>query len=121
MIFEVTLFDNDTGERMNEEPFRITAFEGLENTSIVGSGLIRKKDEQLENLARDGARQLHEWLIDNADWFIPDPDQARTEYDRDEWAAKLADAKTAQAASAEAQTEGSGGTVSTLALPVPAN
>lgn len=91
MIFEVTVFDNDTGERLNEEPFRITAFEGLENTSIVGSGLVRTKEEQLANLANDGARQLHQWLIEHSDWFTPDPDQVRTEFDRAAWKARLAE------------------------------
>lgn len=134
MIFEVTVFDNDTGERLNEKPFRITAFEGLENSSIVGSGLIRSKNEQLSNLANDGARQLHQWLIENAAWFTPDPDQARTEYNREEWKTKLAEAVDGQdaitPATVPSTTDGtaapgapptSGGTVSTLTLPEVAN
>lgn len=83
MIFDVNVYDNATGEKLTEKPHRITAFEGLENTApIVGSGLARDKDAQLDNLAREGARLLQEWLARNPDWFIPDPDTPRTPFDR---------------------------------------
>lgn len=135
MIFDVTVYDNDTGEKLNEEPYRITAFEGLENTSILGSGLVRSKTEQLDNLVNDAARQLHQWLQDNPDWFIPDPDQARTAFDRAEWEAKLdealatqgdtpptvpsdaPEAETPPEAEADAPVDAGGGTVTSLALP----
>ena len=134
MIFEVTVFDNATGERLNEEPFRITAFEGLENSApVVGSGLVRSKEQQLANLAAEGARILHNWLIEHADWFTPEPGQERTEFDRELWKARLAetlaDPQPAAAAetSGETGTEGpevadrSGGTVSAIVLPAPDN
>ncbi|SEM96216.1 hypothetical protein SAMN04488012_1102 [Palleronia salina] len=84
LIFEVNVYDNATQQRLNAKPHRITAFEGVENIApIVGSGLVRGKEEQLENLATDGARALENWLIRNAEWFTPEPGQTRVEFDRD--------------------------------------
>jgi hypothetical protein len=91
LIFDVNIYDNATGEKLTEKPHRITAFEGLENSApIVGSGLVRGKEEQLANLTREGARQIQDWLGQNKDWFIPDPETPRTPFDRDAEKAKLA-------------------------------
>ncbi len=88
MVVDVTIFDNATGEQLTEEPFRINAFEGLENSvPLLGSGHARGRQAQLANLANDVARQVHAWLIENGDWFTPDPDAMRTPFDR---AAELA-------------------------------
>ncbi len=77
--------------KLTEKPHRITAFEGLENTApVIGSGLARGKEEQLANLAREGARLIQEWLAQNQDWFVPDPDTPRTPFDRAAEKAKLA-------------------------------
>lgn len=91
MIFDVTVYDNETQQKLNEEPHRITAFEGLQNTApIVGSGLTRSKEEQLQNLSREGARLLQEWLATHKDdWFKPVPGNIPTPFDREAEKAKL--------------------------------
>lgn len=82
LIFEVNLYDDATQTRLNAEPYRITAFEGVENLApVVGSGLVRSKEEQLSNLAAEGARIVERWLTRNAVWFAPDPEAARIPYD----------------------------------------
>ncbi len=82
MIVDVTVFDNATQEKLNEEPFRITAGEGFENTvPFLGSGMVRPADEQLANLAENVARQIEDWLRDNPEWFAPRPGQVRVPYD----------------------------------------
>ena len=83
LILDVTLFDNATQTKINEEPHRITAFEGLENTvPIVGSGMVRTGDEQLENLATQAAVQIENWLRANPEWFEPEPGQERVAFDQ---------------------------------------
>jgi hypothetical protein len=82
MIVDVTVFDNATRQKVNAEPFRITAFEGLENTApIIGSGLARNAEAQLENLAEQVALQLEDWLRENGELFAPEPGQARVPFD----------------------------------------
>lgn len=81
MIIEVNIFDNDTRAKLNAEPKQFLIREGIENMApIVGSGLVRDKDAQLENLSAQAAIAIQEWLLDNPDWFTPDPDQIRVPY-----------------------------------------
>jgi hypothetical protein len=97
LIFEVTAFDNSTQSKLNDEPFRITAFEGLQNTApVIGSGLARDGDAQLANLAAEGARQLESWLAKHPDWFVPDPETPRTPFDRTAEKARLTAARAGQ-------------------------
>ena len=82
MIVDVTVFDNDTRKKLNEEPFRIVASEGLRNAApIIGSGYVRPADEQLENLAKEVAKAIEEWLRENPSWFAPREGQVRVPYD----------------------------------------
>ncbi|WOI56670.1 hypothetical protein [Palleronia sp. LCG004] len=84
LFLDVNVYDNATGQRLNSEPHRITVFEGMRNaTPIIGSGLVRGKDEQLANLAEEGARAIEAWLARNPDWFVPDPASPRVEFDRE--------------------------------------
>ena len=82
MILDVTVFDNTTQKKLNEEPERIFAGEGLKNAvPFIGSGYVRSADAQLENLSASAARQIEEWLRANPNWFTPRPDQVRVPYD----------------------------------------
>lgn len=81
MLLDVTVFDNSTQQKLNEEPMRIQAGEGIRNiTPILGSGLVRDADEQLENLSANAAKKIEEWLRENPEWFEPKPDQVRVPY-----------------------------------------
>ena len=81
MIIEVNVFDNSTRAKINEEPQQILVREGIENIApIVGSGLVRGKDEQLENLSFQAAVAVQEWLLENPDWFAPKPGQVRVAF-----------------------------------------
>ena len=83
LIFEVTVYDNATRQKLNPEPHRITVFEGLRNIApVIGSGIARDKEAQLENLAAEGARAVEAWLRDHPEWFTPDPGAQRIEFDR---------------------------------------
>ena len=82
MIVDVTVFDNTTRKKINENPKRITSGEGLSNTvPFIGSGHVRSAEEQLENLSAGVARQIEDWLKENEDWFVPRPGQVRVPYD----------------------------------------
>ncbi|MBM9596314.1 hypothetical protein [Roseitranquillus sediminis] len=81
LMLDVTVFDNATQQKLNPEPKRITAFEGLQNTvPILGSGLTRGADEQLANLAEQAAVQIEDWLRENPQWFEPEPEQQRVPF-----------------------------------------
>lgn len=82
MIVDVTVFDNDTRKKLNEEPFRIIVGEGLQNAApVIGSGYVRSAEEQLVNLSKEVAKAIEDWLRDNPDWFAPREGQVRVPYD----------------------------------------
>ena len=101
LIFEVNVYDNATGQRLNAEPKQITAFEGIENVApIVGSGIVRGAEDQLANLVASGAIQVERWLAENPEWFTPEPGQTRVRIDRAQLDAR------AEAAIASSMAEG---------------
>lgn len=82
MIVDVTVFDNSTQSKLNEEPFRIIASEGLRNAApLIGSGYVRPAEAQLDNLAAEVARAIEDWLRDHPEWFAPRDGQFRVPYD----------------------------------------
>lgn len=82
LLLALNVWDNATQERLNEEPIRITAFEGL-NTGppLLPSGLVKSKEEQLENLAISAAQEIERVLREYEDtWFATKPDRTRVEF-----------------------------------------
>jgi hypothetical protein len=82
LILAVNIWDNETRQRLNPEPIRITAFEALNTrVPILSSGLVNSKEEQLENLSISAALQIEQLLRENeATWFAPKPDRVRVEF-----------------------------------------
>ena len=82
LILAVNIWDNETRQRLNAEPIRVTAFEALNTrVPILSSGLVNSKEEQLENLSISAALQIEQLLRDNeATWFAPKPDRVRVEF-----------------------------------------
>lgn len=82
LVLDVTIFDNETRQKLNEEPERIQVGEGLRNAvPIIGSGMVRGPEEQLANLSENAALQIENWLKKNPQWFAPKPGQVRVPYD----------------------------------------
>jgi len=82
LLLALNIWDNETQERINEEPIRITAFEGA-NTRVplVPSGLMKSKEEQLRNLSISAALEIEQLLQENAEtWFAPKPGRERVEF-----------------------------------------
>ena len=81
MIIEVNVFDNATRAKLNAEPEQILVREGFRNVApIVGSGLVRDGEAQLENLSFEAAAAIQDWLLDNPEWFAPKPGQVRVPF-----------------------------------------
>lgn len=81
MIVDVTIFDNFTQKKLNDEPKRFIVGEGFSNAvPFLGSGYVRSADEQLENLSANLAQRIEAWLRENPEWFAPRPGQVRVPY-----------------------------------------
>jgi len=83
-VFDVSVFDNETRQRLTPEPHRMFVGEGIDNATLLGSGLTRSRQEQIANISRNAAGQIEEWLRENEEWFTPRPGQVRVPFGDDE-------------------------------------
>lgn len=70
IILTANIWDDATAEKLNDEARRLTVLEGLNGETVIGTGLTRKRDEQMQALAYNAAKQIERWLVKNrAEWF----------------------------------------------------
>ena len=74
LIFSVNFYDDETRERLNDEAIQITVFEACCTVPILGSGLTKSREEQMEALAFNAARAIERKMRENADWFGGTPE-----------------------------------------------
>jgi len=78
-IIRVWLYDDAAGGRITEEPERIMVFERLDaDGAIIGSGATQTREEQMRNIAENGARLIENWMRENPEWFAARPGAAST-------------------------------------------
>ncbi|MFN3210258.1 MAG: hypothetical protein ACE369_14870 [Roseovarius sp.] len=80
LILKVTAWDDAGQQRLNEEAEVITVIESLSADTVVGSGLTRTKEEQMQALTTKAAKLIENWLVrrNNAEgWFEDDGRPAR--------------------------------------------
>ncbi len=77
LLITATVWEDATQTKV-AEPKRFTVFEGLSADTLVGSGLTRSKQEQMDTLAANAAKAVHDWMLANADWFGDAPPPAPT-------------------------------------------
>ncbi|KJS44881.1 hypothetical protein [Roseovarius sp. BRH_c41] len=100
LILNVTAWDDAKGAKLNAKPHLVTVVESFSGNTFLGSGLTQSKEKQLENLSRNAAKQIQNWLVQQNNefgWFeddgVPANDKPRPE-------ARLAEVPTPLAASA---------------------
>ncbi|QYX57727.1 hypothetical protein K1T73_04880 [Roseovarius sp. SCSIO 43702] len=74
LIVNVTVWDDATQQKLNAEPETITVLETLSGETVIGSGLTQSKEKQMENLSRNAAKLIQNWLRRqylNEGWFRP--------------------------------------------------
>ncbi|MEL7211589.1 MAG: hypothetical protein AAGK92_02935 [Pseudomonadota bacterium] len=76
LIVAVNVWDDSQGKKLTEKPHQITVFENLDGGTVVGSGLTKTKEQQIETLSFNAAKKIQEWLIENKDtWLITTSDR----------------------------------------------
>lgn len=72
LIVSVTILtDTEGGKRLTEKPEQITVFETLAGDTVLGTGLTKTAEEQMENLAFNAALAIQDWLAKNPQFFDP--------------------------------------------------
>lgn len=75
LVLSVNVWDDALGVKLNTEAEQILVFEGSSRqTAFIGSGLARTREEQMQVLARNAARQIQRYLRENPEWFAIDPE-----------------------------------------------
>ncbi len=69
MIITVTIWDDEKGAKINEEPKVFTVMERLSGETFLSSGLTQSKEQQMLNLSRNAARMIQAWLLEHPEWF----------------------------------------------------
>lgn len=69
LIFSVNFFEDATQQKLNDEAIRLTVFEACCTFPLLGSGLTKSADEQMEALAFNAARAVERTMRENAQWF----------------------------------------------------
>lgn len=83
LILHVTVWDDAAQTKLNEEPHQVTVIESFSANTILGSGLTQSREKQMENLSRNAAKLIQNWMVreNNAHgWFEDDgvpSDQAK--------------------------------------------
>ncbi len=75
LIVNVTVWEDATQKKLNEKPELITVVETISGNTMLGSGLTQSKEVQMENLSRNAAKLIQNWLVrqNNAEgWFEDD-------------------------------------------------
>jgi hypothetical protein len=72
LIISVTILtDTDGGRKLNDKPEQLTVFETLAGDSVVGTGLTKTAEQQMENLSFNAAMAIQDWLTKNPQYFDP--------------------------------------------------
>ncbi len=72
LILNVTAWDDAAGKKLNEKPEQVTVIESFSGETILGSGLTQSKEKQMQNLSRNAAKLIQNWLVRQKyqeDWF----------------------------------------------------
>lgn len=77
LVVTVNVWDDTAQRKVNAEPKQFTVFEQLSGQTVIGSGLTQSRETQMQNLSRNAARIINDWLVDNKAWFTPEAVSAR--------------------------------------------
>lgn len=114
LILKLTVWDDAAGKKLNEEPEQITVLETLDGDTIVGSGLTKTYEEQMETLSANAAKLIQRYITRQhyqQQWFKRRPETAAaqaaaaTQVATDEEPAVEKASKTAAPTPAEASTD----------------
>lgn len=69
LVASVTVWDDEKGAKINEDPEIFTVSEEMSVDQLIGTGLTKTADEQMLSLARALAKRVHQWMLETPEWF----------------------------------------------------
>jgi hypothetical protein len=65
----VHVWDDAAKKKLNEKGKQLVVTEKLSEDTVLGSGLSKTREKQMETLAYNTAKALETWLLENPEWF----------------------------------------------------
>ncbi|MGR3289599.1 MAG: hypothetical protein ACU0C9_00165 [Paracoccaceae bacterium] len=69
LVVTVNMWDDAAGEKVNEEAKVFTIFEGVSGETLISSGLLQNKQQQMVKLANNAAKAVQDWILENPEWI----------------------------------------------------
>lgn len=63
------IWDDAAQEKLNTEGKQLIVMEKMSGETVIGSGLTRSKQQQMEILSYNAAKAVEGWLLENPEWF----------------------------------------------------
>ena len=77
LVVTANIWDDAAQKKLNPEGHQITVFESLSGDTVIGTGLTRSKQQQMDALAFNAARKVEEWLLEHPEWFDMTPEELK--------------------------------------------
>lgn len=68
LVVTANVWDDAAQKKLNAEGRQITVWEDA-GANILGSGLIRGRDAQMERLSYNAVKKVEEWFLEHPEWF----------------------------------------------------
>ncbi|MFN3723694.1 MAG: hypothetical protein ACK4VZ_11660 [Paracoccaceae bacterium] len=69
LVITANIWDDAARQKLNEEGKQFTVFEGLSGETVIGTGITRTKQQQMDALSYNAVKRVEEWLLQNPEWF----------------------------------------------------
>lgn len=69
LVVTANIWDDAAGKKLNVEGRQFTVFESLSGDTVIGTGLTRTKQQQMDALSYNAAKKVETWLLENPEWI----------------------------------------------------
>ena len=69
LVISANIWDDAAGKKLNDESAQFTIFESFSGETVIGSGLTRSREKQIEVLSYNAAKRVEQWLQENPEWI----------------------------------------------------
>ena len=69
LVITANVWDDAARKKLNDEGKQFTVFEGLSGETVIGTGITRTKQQQMDALAYNAVKRVEEWFLQNPEWF----------------------------------------------------
>lgn len=68
LVITASIFDDASGKKLNDKGAQFTIFESFSGETVIGSGLTRSRQKQIDILSYNAAKRVEQWILENPEW-----------------------------------------------------